>query len=197
MKSFWEERYSREEFAYGTLPNIFFKEQIDKLKPGKLLLIGEGEGRNAVYAARLGWYVDAVDFSEAARKKALKLAETNNVKINYYVDNLEDFIPQVNFYNAVGLIFIHLNNNLRDKVNKRCIESLRPGGKIILEAFEKKQLGRNSGGPQNPDLLYSLEDIKLSFSNLNSELIKKQVKNLNEGEFHSGEAAVIQFVGIK
>jgi SAM-dependent methyltransferase len=197
MKSFWEERYSREEFAYGTLPNKFFKEQIDKIKPGKLLLIGEGEGRNAVYAAKLGWVVDALDFSEEAKKKALRLAEINNVFINYDVENLDNFVPQKDFYDAAGLIFIHLENQLRDKVHTKCIESLKPGGKIILEAFEKEQFGRKSGGPQNPDLLYTLEDIKTNFSVLRTELLIKDIKNLDEGEFHSGEAAVIQYVGIR
>jgi SAM-dependent methyltransferase len=197
MKSFWEERYSREEFAYGTLPNKFFKEQIDKIKPGKLLLIGEGEGRNAVYAAKLGWVVDARDFSEEAKKKALRLAEINNVFINYDVENLDNFVPIKDFYDAAGLIFIHLENQLRDKVHTKCIESLKPGGKIILEAFEKEQFGRKSGGPQNPDLLYTLEDIKTNFSVLRTELLIKDIKNLDEGEFHSGEAAVIQYVGIR
>ncbi len=197
MKSFWEERYSREEFAYGTLPNKFFKEQIDKIKPGKLLLIGEGEGRNAVYAAKLGWVVDALDFSEEAKKKALRLAEINNVFINYDVENLDNFVPQKDFYDAAGLIFIHLENQLRDKVHTKCIESLKPGGKIILEAFEKEQFGRKSGGPQNPNLLYTLEDIKTNFSVLRTELLIKDIKNLDEGEFHSGEAAVIQYVGIR
>lgn len=197
MKSFWEERYSREEFAYGTLPNKFFKEQIDKIKPGKLLLIGEGEGRNAVYAAKLGWVVDALDFSEEAKKKALRLAEINNVFINYDVENLDNFVPIKDFYDAAGLIFIHLENQLRDKVHTKCIESLKPGGKIILEAFEKEQFGRKSGGPQNPDLLYTLEDIKTNFSVLRTELLIKDIKNLDEGEFHSGEAAVIQYVGIR
>ncbi len=73
-KDFWDKRYSEEEFAYGTTPNEFVKSVIDKLKPGKALFLGEGEGRNAVYAASLGWNVDAVDFSESAKEKALKLA---------------------------------------------------------------------------------------------------------------------------
>jgi hypothetical protein len=141
--------------------------------------------------------VDALDFSEEAKKKALRLAEINNVFINYDVENLDNFVPQKDFYDAAGLIFIHLENQLRDKVHTKCIESLKPGGKIILEAFEKEQFGRKSGGPQNPNLLYTLEDIKTNFSVLRTELLIKDIKNLDEGEFHSGEAAVIQYVGIR
>ena len=79
MKNFWDERYSNKEFVYGTLPNQFFKDQLDKLKPGKILMVGEGEGRNAVYAAKLGWQVDAIDSSNVAKEKAAKLAELNKV----------------------------------------------------------------------------------------------------------------------
>jgi len=88
---FWDERYSSIEFVYGTEPNIFFKDELDKLKTGNILLLGEGEGRNAVYAAAQGWKVDAVDFSTIAKEKALKLANENNVKINYDVASLADY----------------------------------------------------------------------------------------------------------
>ena len=59
---FWDERFAAEEYIYGTEPNKFFREQLDKLPPGKILLLGEGEGRNAVYAAKSGWLVHAVDY---------------------------------------------------------------------------------------------------------------------------------------
>ena len=77
MKNFWDERYSIKDYVYGTKPNHFFEEQIQKLKPGKILMLGEGEGRNAVFAAKLGWQVDAVDSSSVSKEKALKLAERN------------------------------------------------------------------------------------------------------------------------
>ena len=71
----WNERFSTNEYIYGTNPNKFFKEQIDKINPGRLLLLGEGEGRNSVYAATKGWIIDAVDFSQTAKDKALMLAK--------------------------------------------------------------------------------------------------------------------------
>jgi Tellurite resistance protein TehB len=75
MKDFWNTRYKEESYAYGIEPNAFFKENIDKLVPGKILLPAEGEGRNAVYAARKGWEVTAFDFSDEAKIKTLKLAQ--------------------------------------------------------------------------------------------------------------------------
>ena len=197
MNEFWNTRYSQEEYVYGTNPNIFFKEQIDKLEPGRLLMLGEGEGRNAVYAAKRGWHVDAVDFSEEAKKKALLLAEKNSISINYTLSSFEDYIFQKSFYDAVGLIFIHLNRDLSKRVHAKCIDALKSGGKIILEAFEKEQLEYKSGGPQNPDLLYTVEDIQTNFKVLKTEHLIKQIVNINEGSYHSGEAVVIKYTGIK
>ena len=74
MKEFWEIRYAEKQYAYGENPNVYFKEQLDKLKPGKILLPAEGEGRNAVYAAKQGWEVMAFDLSSEGKNKAEKLA---------------------------------------------------------------------------------------------------------------------------
>jgi len=101
MKHLWNERFAKEEYAYGKEPNQFFKEEIDKLNPGRLLLFGEGEGRNGIYAAKLGWEVDAVDWSDAAKNKAEKLADDNNVKINYTVADVSDYNPKENYYATI------------------------------------------------------------------------------------------------
>ena len=88
MKDFWNDRYGRAEYAYGKEPNVFFKEQLDQLQPGKILLPAEGEGRNAVYAAEKGWQASAYDWSENAYKKAMQLAEEKKVNIDYQICSL-------------------------------------------------------------------------------------------------------------
>ena len=77
----WNERYKKEEFAYGQQPNNYLKEQLGKLSAGTILFPAEGEGRNAVFAAKLGWTVSAFDISVEGKKKASRLAEANNVTI--------------------------------------------------------------------------------------------------------------------
>ena len=103
---FWDERYSSNDFVYGTKPNTFFKDELDKLKTGNILLLGEGEGRNAIYAAVKGWNVDAVDFSIIAKEKALKLAEENSVSINYEIIDLSQYKPKANYYDAAAIILL-------------------------------------------------------------------------------------------
>jgi 2-polyprenyl-3-methyl-5-hydroxy-6-metoxy-1,4-benzoquinol methylase len=197
MSKFWDERYSKKEYVYGILPNEFFKTQLNKLKPGKLLLLAEGEGRNAVYAAKSGWLVDATDSSEQAKIKALGLAKENGVSINYQVKSLDEFIPEKSAYDAVGIIFVHQEYELSKIFHARAVEALKPGGKIILQVFHKEQFGRTSGGPKTPDQLYTLDDIKNNFKSLFTEILSKDFIDLSEGEFHSGEGVVINFTGVR
>jgi 2-polyprenyl-3-methyl-5-hydroxy-6-metoxy-1,4-benzoquinol methylase len=193
----WNERFSTDKYIYGKNPNKFFKEQIDKLNPGRLLLLGEGEGRNSVYAAINGWEVDAVDFSQTAKEKALKLAKKNNVNINYTISNLTDFAPGENCYNAIGLIFIHLKPGSRKIVHKRIVNSLKNTGLIILEAFEKEQLGKSSGGPQDEEMLYSKEELEYDFKALKIHILEEKTVLLDEGDSHKGKASLIRFVAEK
>lgn len=197
MSEFWNKRYSDQQYIYGKEPNQFLRGELSKITPGKILFLGEGEGRNAVYAATLGWDVDAVDYSEAGKYKAEKLAAENVVRINYLVEDLSTFSPKQNYYDAIVLIYLHLEEELRERVSKKVIEVAKPGGKIILEVFEKEQIKNNSGGPKNAGLLYSLQDVVEDFIDLEFEKLSKDNIVLNEGEGHQGKAAVIRFVGIK
>lgn len=196
-KDFWDKRYSEKEFAYGTEPNQFFKEQIEKLSPGRALFLGEGEGRNAVYAAKQGWQVDAVDFSSSAKNKALRLAEENKVKINYEVCNFNDYKFKENHYDLIVMIFVHLPIELRTMVFSNAISSLKQNGNLIIEAFNKEQIKNTSGGPQSLDLLYSENDVLSLVKDLRVEMMESRTIELDEGEHHSGKADVVRFVGVK
>ena len=196
-KVFWNTRYSEQKFAYGTKPNEFLKEQIEMLKTGKALFLGEGEGRNAVYASKIGWEVDAVDFSSSAKIKALKLAEENKVTINYEVCDLTDYKFKENYYDLVVMIFVHLPLDLRRKVFNKSIQSLKQNGKIIIEAFGKDQINNSSGGPSSLDLLCSENDILDLVNEMKTLLIESKAIELDEGEYHKGKADVIRYVGVK
>jgi len=197
MKDLWDSRYGTEEYAYGREPNAFFSAQLQKLAPALLLLPGEGEGRNAAYAALNGWSVDAFDQSRSGQKKANALAAERGVEINYRVCSLEDFHFLENHYDAIGLIYFHADRHSREKLHRIACEALKPGGSIILEAFHKEQLNNNTGGPKSLDLLFDEEILANDFEKLEIQMLEKQQITLNEGPFHQGEASVIRFHGIK
>ena len=159
MNTFWDERYDTDEYVYGKEPNKFFASEIDKLIPGKILLPGEGEGRNAVYAASMGWSVDAFDQSRVGSEKALLLAKEYGVNINYKVCGIEEFPFTGDYYDAVGLSFFHAPPRLRKMLHQQVLNALKRGGIVILEAFHTSQLGNDTGGPQSPEMFFDKETL--------------------------------------
>lgn len=197
MSNVWDEKYLREGYLYGKNPNSFYANELKSLKPGKILFLGEGEGRNSLHAAKLGWDVDAYDYSEEAQKKALKMASEENVKINYTVQDLNDLSLENETYDAVVLIFLHLPEDLRIKTHQMVINALKPGGKIIFEAFEKDQINNNTGGPKSTNYLYSLEEIFTDFQDFGLLKFSKETPTLDEGHGHQGKAITVRLSATK
>lgn len=198
----WNERYSNEEFAYGEQPNNYLKEQVEKLQAGKILFPAEGEGRNAVFAARLGWTVSAFDISMEGQKKALRLAETNGVTIDYQVGELQALNYTAAEFDAIALIYAHFPAEIKSTYHHALDKYLRTGGLVIFEAFSKKHidyLAKNEsvGGPKDIAMLFSTDEIRSDFANYEIiELVEKEIE-LSEGQFHNGTGSVIRFVGRK
>lgn len=197
MRDFWEARYATAEFVYGTSPNIFFEEKLSQYSPGQLLLPGEGEGRNAVFAAKQGWKVDAFDQSSNAAAKAMALARSEGVNLSYRVGPLEKATFGHGIYDAAALIFVHLPPTFRERVHRRIVDALKPGGWMMVEAFHTSQLGRESGGPRSLEMLYDRELLTTDFSELELSKMEERLVELEEGPFHNGEAAVIRMIGRK
>lgn len=194
MKHFWDQRYSEEHYVYGKEPNTFFKQELSKLSPGRLLLPADGEGRNSVYAATLGWQVEAFDYSSSAQKKALQLAREKNVSIHYTLSDIHSFDWPNDRYDAIGLFFVHLPLESRIFLHTKVMQALKKGGTLILEGFSKEQLPLSSGGPKNADMLFS-EDMLLSdFSAFPPEYLAQESVILEEGKYHSGPAEVIRMI---
>jgi 2-polyprenyl-3-methyl-5-hydroxy-6-metoxy-1,4-benzoquinol methylase len=194
---FWDERYSQEHYAYGKEPNDFFRETIDSMIAGKILIPAAGEGRDVIFAAQKGWMVDAFDISKAGLNKAMKLAREKGVKINYEIDNILFFQPKMDFYNLAAVIFLHLPRQQRRILSTKLWDSLRPGGKIIMEVFSKNQADYGTGGPKDLNLLYSEDDILSDFPCFKPELLQTMERNISEGTLHKGKASVIRFIGVK
>lgn len=198
----WNNRYASDEYVYGELPNNYLQEQLKKLPAGKILFPGEGEGRNAVFAAQIGWEVGAYDISPVGKMKAEKLAAKYNVQIDYRVGEIQSLGYQKEQFDVVALIYLHLAKDERNLLYDSIYHVLRPGGLVIAELFSKNHVeyqkkNRNVGGPGNKDFLYSLQDIKSGFNKYSILELKEVEIELQEGTGHSGTASVIRFVGKK
>lgn len=198
----WDDRYSKDEFAYGEEPNHYLKEQLTKIKVGKILFPAEGEGRNAVYAAKIGWTVSAFDISNEGKSKALRLAKKNNATIDYKVGELETLDFEHKQFDTIALIYAHFPADIKSQYHKLLDNYLKNDGIIIFEAFSKKHIdyvtaNEKVGGPKDIDSLFSIDEIKADFPNYEIiELEEKEIE-LNEGIFHNGTGSVIRFVGRK
>jgi hypothetical protein len=198
----WNDRYRDEEFAYGEQPNNYLKEQLEKLPIGKILFPAEGEGRNAVFAAKLGWTVSAFDISFEGKNKALRLAETNHVTIDYQVGELQTLNYTPGQFDAIALIYAHFPAGIKSLIHKTLDSYLHKDGVIIFEAFSKRHIdyiskNENVGGPKDIAMLFSTDELKSDFANYEMiELAEKEIE-LSEGLFHNGVGSVIRFTGRK
>lgn len=202
MKEFWDKRYSDETYAYGESPNLYFMEKIAGLKPGRILLPAEGEGRNAVYAALRGWKVTCFDISENGKKKAEHLAEKNGVHIKYILSSVEEIDLKDQSFDVIALIFAHFPIGARQIYHKKFSDYLKPQGHLILEAFSKKhhqfqKSNPKAGGPREESMLYETRMLISDFPDYDLlELYETDVE-LNEGLYHVGPASVVRFFGRK
>ncbi|MEQ9425775.1 MAG: methyltransferase domain-containing protein [Cyclobacteriaceae bacterium] len=202
MKEFWNDRYNIEDSAYGYEPNEYFKKQLSKLEPDKILLPAEGEGRNAIYASKLGWEVSAFDISEQGKIKAEILAQKNGVSIDYQIGEFEDIEYEQEYFGAIGLIYAHFTAELKSKYHKILDGYLKKGGIVIFEAFSKNNLelvkqNRNTNGPKDIDALFSVDEIREDFNNYDIMELGEEILELNEGLYHKGQSSIIRFVGRK
>jgi ubiquinone/menaquinone biosynthesis C-methylase UbiE len=197
MKQFWNERYTESNFAYGKESNQFLKENVHFLPKGKVLFVAEGEGRNAVFAAKNGFQVSAFDYSESGKQKALALAQDHDVTIDYLVSDVLALPYEKESFDAMVLIFAHFPAEIRKEAHSKLLELLKPGGKILFEAFGKEQLNYTSGGPKDIDMLFSEEEVKKEFPNVPFDILSTEKILLDEGLFHQGEGIVVRFIGTK
>lgn len=193
---FWDERFKNMPKLYGDAPNVFFRQELDKLPKGKILLPGDGEGRNGIYAAQTGWEVTAFDSSKVAIQNALDHAKNAGVDIDYQYADTTTFTAPEESYDVIALVFFHLTPEYRVTFHQDLYKWLKTGGTLIIEAFNPQQLNHSSGGPKDPEMLYSVDMLQEDFSKFTQLDIHTKVEYLKEG-FHDGAAELIRLIGKK
>lgn len=194
----WNQKFNRQDYLYGTEPNDFLRTAAEQLSPNsEVLCIAEGEGRNATFLAKLGHQVTAIDASDVGLNKAKQLAEKNGVSFKTFVADLTDFEMGESRWDAIIAIFCHLPPSLRKQVNQKIVTALNPNGLFIAEAYSKKQLQHNTGGPKDLNLLMDLNQVKNELTGLDWLLASEIKREIIEGTGHTGLSEVIQLIGAK
>jgi 2-polyprenyl-3-methyl-5-hydroxy-6-metoxy-1,4-benzoquinol methylase len=198
MKDFWNERFGSKDYFYGKGPNHFLKQTASNIHPhSKILSLGEGEGRNAVYLASLGHTVTAVDLSEEEKKKAELLAQEHKTHIDYNVSDLRDFNFGEKKWDVIISIFCHLPTDLRALIHKNVYTSLKEGGQFIIQSYNPEQLKYNSGGPKDPQMLYTKEILLHDFPRFKWTKLEDSMEEVFEGRGHQGLSSLLSGIGVK
>ena len=190
----WDERFGVDDYVYGKNPNLFLKENFNKIPKGDVLCVADGEGRNGVWLAKNGYNVTSIDFSPKAVEKINRLAQENNVPINTICADLLEYNFGENKYAGIVSIFTHFKIDEMNLLHSKYLNALKPNGVFFMEVFAKEQLAFQTGGPKDIALLYDTQDIKDSFPTGKIELLKKDVVYLHEGHTHDGKAVVVRAI---
>ena len=194
--TFWNQAFDTPEYKYGTQPNAFVRAQAHRLPAASQVLVpGDGEGRNGVWLAQQVHDVLSVDSSGVGLRKAQALAAQQGVPLRTLQADLADWVPAPASFGAVVLTYVHLPPAIRRTAHRRLVAALRPGGWLLLEAFHPLQLGCSSGGPKDPQMLYTLELLRADVGDLLQEVEAFEgLVELDEGPGHQGPAQVVRYL---
>jgi 2-polyprenyl-3-methyl-5-hydroxy-6-metoxy-1,4-benzoquinol methylase len=158
-KEDWDKRYAGTDLLWSVEPNRFLVEETASLPPGRALDLATGEGRNAVWLAEQGWSVDAVDFSAVALAKARRLAEARGVELNWIEADVEQHSPTNGEYDLAIVFYLHLPWERMRHVLHGAAEAVAPQGTLLVVGHDRTNLDRGHGGPKDPDVLYTPEEV--------------------------------------
>ena len=197
--SIWNERYSGEDYHFGTEPNAFLVSQQNMLKPGlSCLAVADGEGRNGVWLAQQGLDVLSVDSSSVALNKARKLAQQRGVTVEFEQVDLMQWDWGQNKFDVVAAIFIQFTPpGMREQMFAHIKHCLKPGGLLLLQGYTPRQHEFRTGGPSQAENLYTEALLRKEFADMEILNLREHDDIIREGEGHSGMSALIDMVARK
>ena len=189
----WDDRYRDREWLWTVDAHRFVVQEVTGLAPGKALDLAAGEGRNAVWLAKQGWDVTAVDFSSVALERAGELALREGVEIATVAADLGEYVPEPGAFDLVVLAYLHLPPPLLSVVLGRARDALAVGGTIVIVGHDLTNIEYGYGGPQAAEVLYSPEDLVADLGSLEivkAEKVERPYES-EEGTFTAIDALVV------
>ena len=194
----WDSSYGVPEYIFGTEPNEFLVAQSRHFaKGGRILVPGDGEGRNGVWLSGQGFDVTTVEASAVGVGKARALAAARDAQLSILQCNLEDWDWPTATFGGVASIFVHFMPHVRQRLHRRMLAALKPDGILVLEAFSPKHVERRAAGSRGgppPEMLYTEALLRDDFDGAMLDLIEEVDIALDEGSRHKGRASVVRAV---
>jgi SAM-dependent methyltransferase len=182
----WDERYAASELVLSAGPNRFVAAELAELPPGRVLDLAAGEGRNAIWLARRGWQVTAADFSRVALDKGRRLAGDTVVR---WVCADATRWDEPASYDLVLLAYLQLPAAERRAAVRAAYSSLVPGGTLFLVAHDSTNLSEGTGGPQDPGVLMTAEDVLGDLADERYDVLRAERVARLVGDGHGEEPA--------
>lgn len=194
----WEARYGEVPNLFGDRPSDLLVREAARIVPGaRALVIGDGEGRNGVWLAGRGARVLSTDVSPTALTRAHERALEAGVPLmTLCVDALDWAWPQA-YFDLVVLIFVHFPPAARRQVYGSMIAALRPGGLAMVEVFHRDQAARDSGGPSDPALLGTVEELREAFASCELLRLERVVTDVEQAGVCQGQGDALHLVARK
>jgi cyclopropane fatty-acyl-phospholipid synthase-like methyltransferase len=197
-KQRWQERFSAPDYIFGKEPNAFLKSQAHRLRRGQTALsVADGEGRNGVWLAEQGLDVLTIDYSAAALAKARALAAERNVALRTEVVDVFAWAWPNAAFDVIVAIFIFAMPGERPAYFANLKRALRPGGLLLMQGYRPEQLKYRTGGPPDPERLYTRAILEAGFGDMAELEIREYDSVISEGTAHVGMSALIDLVARK
>lgn len=189
----WQARYREGAWLFGRQPSAWLA-SLEPILPrqGRALSLGEGEGRNAVWLARRGLSVTAVDFAPTALARAAALAAEACVRLTLIEADVTRWRPPAASFDLVLLIFLQLSPDARVPAHRAACEALAPGGLVVLEAFAPGPW--RDCGPKSDEARYDPTTLEEDFGGLEILELMTGRAVLADGAGHRGEASVVRLI---
>jgi SAM-dependent methyltransferase len=188
--AYWDDRFHAATYAYGEAPNDFLVWAAPQIQVGRAVSLCEGEGRNAVHLAKLGFEVTAVDFSNVGLTKAKALADLHKVTMQYILADLKDFHFKDEAWDVVVSVFAQPDAIVRQRLYGQLNSALTKGGAFILESKVSDGERVANRYPGVATLCQEIRPLQVSFSH-------EGVRELQEGSYHVGLHTTAQILAFK
>jgi SAM-dependent methyltransferase len=186
----WNRRYAGAESLWSAKPNRFLVAEVAGLEPGRALDLACGEGQNAVWLAGLGWEVTAVDYAEVAIAKAIERAAREGVAVDFHADDLLRYRPEARAFDLVLILYLHMPSDGRRLVLERAAAAVAPGGTLVLVGHDLLNLTEGVGGPSDPDLLFTPDDVVAELHGLDVEKAERVLRDVHDADRPAIDALV-------
>ena len=191
----WESRYAACERLFGLEPSPLLKDNGHLLRRGaRALAVGDGEGRNGLWLASQGLRVCALDLSPTALGRAADRARREGLALETQCCDALSWQWPRRAYEVITLIFVHLPAAQRRRLHQYMRTALRPGGLIFIEAYHRDHLRCGSGGPADPELLYTPQTLREDFAALDILTLRKTDTQVVMGDGTQGPGVVLHFI---